>query len=196
MSAIEGLIAEFARLPGIGRKTAQRLTYHLLDQPTEQITKLAACLTTVAEQVRPCGVCGNPTEADACDICNDPRRDPAVVCVVEDPATVAVVERSTDFRGRYHVLGGHLSPLDGIGPEALRITTLVDRVRDGDVREVILATNPSMEGEATATYLQQALAALPAKVTRLARGLPVGGDLEYVDSVTLSHALTARQEVQ
>jgi len=141
-------------------------------------------------------VCGNPTEADECDICSDPRRDPAVVCVVEDPATVAVVERSTDFRGRYHVLGGHLSPLDGIGPEALRIETLVDRVRDGEVREVILATNPSMEGEATSTYLQQALAAFPAKITRLARGLPVGGDLEYVDGVTLSHALTARQEVQ
>ena len=196
MSAIDGLIAEFARLPGIGRKTAQRLTYHLLDQPVEQVNKLATCLTTVAERVRPCGVCGNPTEADACDICSDPRRDPAVVCVVEDPATVAVVERSTDFRGRYHVLGGHLSPLDGIGPEALRIATLVDRVRDGDVREVILATNPSMEGEATSTYLQQALAAFPTKVTRLARGLPVGGDLEYVDGVTLSHALTARQEVQ
>jgi recombination protein RecR len=150
----------------------------------------------VAENVRPCGVCGNPTEAHECDICSDPRRDPAVVCVVEDPATVAVVERSTDFRGQYHVLGGHLSPLDGIGPEALRIDTLVDRVRDGEVREIILATNPSMEGEATSTYLQQALAAFPAKVTRLARGLPVGGDLEYVDGVTLSHALTARQEVQ
>ena len=196
MSAIDGLIAEFARLPGIGRKTAQRLTYHLLDQPVEQVNKLADCLTTVAEKVRPCGVCGNPTEADECDICSDPRRDPAVVCVVEDPATVAVVERATDFRGRYHVLGGHLSPLDGIGPEALRIDTLVERVRDGDVREVILATNPSMEGEATSTYLQQALAAFPAKITRLARGLPVGGDLEYVDGVTLSHALTARQEVQ
>jgi len=196
VSAIDGLIAEFARLPGIGRKTAQRLTYHLLDQPVEQVNKLATCLTTVAERVRPCGVCGNPTEADACDICSDPRRDPAVVCVVEDPATVAVVERSTDFRGRYHVLGGHLSPLDGIGPEALRIATLVDRVREGDVHEVILATNPSMEGEATSTYLQQALAAFPTKVTRLARGLPVGGDLEYVDGVTLSHALTARQEVQ
>ncbi len=196
MSAIEGLIAEFARLPGIGRKTAQRLTYHLLDQPAEQVSKLATCLTTVAERVRPCSVCGNPTEAEVCDICSDPRRDPAIVCVVEDPATVAVVERSTDFRGRYHVLGGHLSPLDGIGPEALRIATLVDRVRGGDVHEVILATNPSMEGEATSTYLQQALAALPTKVTRLARGLPVGGDLEYVDSVTLSHALTARQEVQ
>jgi recombination protein RecR len=196
VSAIDGLIAEFARLPGIGRKTAQRLTYHLLDQPVEQVNMLAACLTTVAERVRPCGVCGNPTEADACDICSDPRRDPAVVCVVEDPATVAVVERSTDFRGRYHVLGGHLSPLDGIGPEALRIATLVDRVKEGDVREVILATNPSMEGEATSTYLQQALAAFPTKVTRLARGLPVGGDLEYVDGITLSHALTARQEVQ
>jgi recombination protein RecR len=196
VSAIDGLIAEFARLPGIGRKTAQRLTYHLLDQPVEQVNMLAACLTTVAERVRPCGVCGNPTEADACDICSDPRRDPAVVCVVEDPATVAVVERSTDFRGRYHVLGGHLSPLDGIGPEALRIATLVDRVREGDVREVILATNPSMEGEATSTYLQQALAAFPTKVTRLARGLPVGGDLEYVDGITLSHALTARQEGQ
>lgn len=196
MSAIDDLIAEFARLPGIGRKTAQRLTYHLLDQPTERVTRLASCLTTVAERVRPCEVCGNPTEDDACDICCDERRNATVVCVVEDPAALGVVERSTEFRGRYHVLGGHLSPLDGVGPESLRIGSLIDRVRDGKVHEVILATNPSMEGEATATYLHQVLSQFPAKVTRLARGLPMGGDLEYVDSATLSHALTARQEVR
>lgn len=195
MSAIEGLIAEFARLPGIGRKTAQRLTYHLLDQPAEQVVKLAECLTVVAEKVKPCPVCGNPTEAETCSVCADPRRDPSVVCVVGDPATVAVMERSTDFRGRYHVLGGFLSPLDGVGPDSLRIDSLIERVRGGEVQEIILATNPSMEGEATATYLQQVLAPFATRVTRLARGLPVGGDLEYVDSVTLSHALTARQEV-
>ncbi len=195
MSAIDDLIAEFARLPGIGQKTAQRLTYHLLDQPTDRVIRLATCLGTVAERVQPCTVCGNPSEDERCAICCDERRTEEVVCVVEDPATLGVVERSTDFRGRYHVLGGHLSPLDGIGPEKLRIESLLERVRQGSVHEVILATNPSMEGEATATYLQQVLADSPAKVTRLARGLPVGGDLEYVDPMTLSHALSARQEV-
>ncbi len=195
MSAIEDLIAELAKLPGIGRKTAQRLTYHLLDQPAERVTSLAGHLTTVAERVKPCAVCGNPTESEQCEICLDPRRDASIVCVVEDPATLGVVERSTNFRGQYHVLGGRLSPLDGVGPESLRIESLLERVRGGAVREVIMATNPSMEGEATATYLQQALAGLPVTVSRLARGLPIGGDLEYVDSLTLSHALSTRQEV-
>lgn len=195
MSAIDDLVAELSKLPGIGRKTAQRLTYHLLDQPSERLTTLAGQLSTVAERVKPCSVCGNPAESEQCEICLDVRRDGTIVCVVEDPATLAVVERSTAFGGRYHVLGGHLSPLDGIGPESLRIDSLVERVRAGTITEVILATNPSMEGEATATYLQQALAGLPVKVSRLARGLPIGGDLEYVDSVTLSHALSTRQEV-
>jgi recombination protein RecR len=195
VSAIEELITELAKLPGIGRKTAQRLTFHLLQQPPEQVERLAAALASVRERVRPCGECGNLTEEQPCGICRDPRRDRGLVCVVEEPSTVGVVDRSTDFRGQYHVLGGRLSPLDGIGPEALRIDRLVQRVRDGGVREVILATNPSMEGEVTATYIQQLLAGLGVRVTRLARGLPMGGDLEYVDGVTLAHALVARQDV-
>lgn len=195
MSAIESLIAELARLPGIGRKTARRLTFHLLQQAPDEARRLARALEAVAEQVRPCEECGNVSEESRCEICRDPRRDASVLCVVEEPSVVQAVERSTEFRGRYHVLGGRLSPLDGIGPEALRIESLLARVRAGGVREVILATNPSMEGEVTATYLQQMLAGEGVRVTRLARGLPVGGDLEYVDGVTLAHALLARQEL-
>jgi recombination protein RecR len=195
VSAIEELITELARLPGIGRKTAQRLTFHLLQQPSEQAVRLSSALIAVTERVRPCAECGNLTEDQPCFICSDPRRDPGMLCVVEEASTVPVVDRSTDFRGRYHVLGGHLSPLDGIGPESLRLDHLVRRVREGGVREVILATNPSMEGEVTATYVQQLLAGLGVRVTRLARGLPMGGDLEYVDGVTLAHALLARQDV-
>jgi recombination protein RecR len=195
VSAIDDLIAELARLPGIGRKTAQRLTFHLLQQTSDQATRLAATLVAVAQRVRACEECGNLTEEQPCAICRDPRRDPGVLCVVEEASTLAVVDRSTDFRGRYHVLGGRLSPLEGIGPESLRIDRLLRRVEEGDVREVILATNPSMEGEVTATYIQQLLAGRRVRVTRLARGLPMGGDLEYVDGVTLAHALTARQEV-
>jgi recombination protein RecR len=195
VAAIDQLIAEFAKLPGIGRKTAQRLTFHLLQQSPEQARRLAAALSTVAERVRPCVECGNPTEEQRCAICADPRRDASLLCVVEEASAVTVVERATGFRGRYHVLGGRLSPLDGVGPEALRLDRLVERVREGAVREVILATNPSMEGEVTATYIQQLLTGLGARVTRLARGLPMGGDLEYVDGVTLAHALSARQEV-
>jgi recombination protein RecR len=195
VSAIDDLIAELARLPGIGRKTAQRLTFHLLQQTSDQATRLAATLVAVAERVRACQECGNLTEEQPCAICRDPRRDPGVLCVVEEASTLAVVDRSTDFRGRYHVLGGRLSPLEGIGPESLRIDRLLRRVEEGDVREVILATNPSMEGEVTATYIQQLLTGRRVRVTRLARGLPMGGDLEYVDGVTLAHALTARQEV-
>jgi recombination protein RecR len=195
VSAIDELITELSRLPGIGRKTAQRLTFHLLQQPAEQVARLTRALAAVTERVRPCESCGNLTEEQPCAICRDPRRDAALICVVEEPSAVGVVERSTDFRGRYHVLGGRLSPLEGIGPEALRLDALVRRVREDGVREVILATNPSMEGEVTATYIQQLLADAPVRVTRLARGLPMGGDLEYVDGVTLAHALVARQEV-
>ena len=195
MSAIEELITELARLPGIGRKTAQRLAFHLLQQPPELVGRLASALVAVGERVRPCEECGNLTEDQPCGICRDPRRDPAVLCVVEDASAVGLVDRATDFKGRYHVLGGRLSPLDGVGPEALRLDRLVQRVEEGSVREVILATNPSMEGEVTATYIQQLLAGHEVRVTRLARGLPMGGDLEYVDGVTLAHALVARQEV-
>ena len=197
MNALETLITEFARLPGVGRKTAQRLVYHLLQQPRERMAALASAITVVAERVHPCAECGQPTEDAVCDICRDPRRDAGLVCVVEEPSAVAVVERSGAFRGRYVVLGGRLSPLDGIGPEALRIGLLERRLAAGDLREVILATNSSLEGEATATYLQQLLAAHPGvRVSRLARGLPVGGELEYVDGVTLTHALTAREELR
>lgn len=196
MSAIDDLIAELSRLPGIGRKTAQRLTFHLLQQSPDRATSLARALTAVTERVRPCVECGNLSEGERCEVCGDPRRDATLLCVVEEASSVGVVERATGFRGRYHVLGGRLSPLEGIGPEALRLDALVTRVRDTGVREVILATNPSMEGEVTATYIQQLLTGLPVRVTRLARGLPMGGDLEYVDGVTLAHALTARQDVQ
>ena len=196
MSAIESLVTELARLPGIGRKTAQRLTFHLLQQPAEQVERLAAALRAVVERVHPCGVCGNLTETEPCEVCQDPRRDTTLLCVVEEPSALAVVDRATGFRGRYHVLGGRLSPPDGIGPEALRLEQLVQRVEQDQVREVILATNPSMEGEVTATYIQQLLAGRDVRVTRLARGLPMGGDLEYVDGVTLAHALTARQDLR
>jgi recombination protein RecR len=195
VSVIEDLITELARLPGIGRKTAQRLTFHLLQQPSDQAVRLASALVAVSERVRPCQDCGNLTEEQPCGICRDPRRDAGLLCVVEEASAVGVVDRSTEFRGRYHVLGGRLSPLDGIGPESLRLDRLVRRVEDGGIREVILATNPSMEGEVTATYIQQLLAGRGVRVTRLARGLPMGGDLEYVDGVTLAHALVARQEL-
>jgi recombination protein RecR len=196
VSVIEALVTELARLPGIGRKTAQRLTFHLLQQPTDQVVRLAAALQAAAERVRPCDTCGNLTETALCAICADPRREPTLLCVVEEPSAVSVVDRATGSRGRYPVLGGRLSPREGIGPEALRMEQLVRRVEQDGVLEVILATNPSMEGEVTATYIQQLLAGHPVRVTRLARGLPMGGELEYVDTVTLAHALTARQDLR
>jgi len=196
VSVIEALVTELARLPGIGRKTAQRLTFHLLQQPTDQVVRLAAALQAAAERVRSFYTCGTLTETALCAICADPRREPTLLCVVEEPSAVSVVDRATGFRGRYHVLGGRLSPLEGIGPEALRMEQLVRRVEQDGVLEVILATNPSMEGEVTATYIQQLLAGHPVRVTRLARGLPMGGELEYVDTVTLAHALTARQDLR
>ena len=195
MGAIDELVAELARLPGVGQKTAQRLTFHLLQQPRERPERLAAALAAVAARVHACPSCGNFTEDSLCAVCNDPRRDETVLCVVEEASTVTVVERSTAFRGRYLVLGGRLSPLSGVGPEQLRMALLKQRIAQGSIREVILATNPSLEGEATATYIHQLLEGTGVRVTRLARGLPVGGDLEYIDGVTLSHALQARQEV-
>ncbi len=196
MGALEDLIAEFAKLPGIGRKTAQRLTYHLVQQPPERLTRLAQAVVAAGERVRPCAECGNLAEAELCDVCRDPRRDPSVICVVEEASAVGVVEPANEYRGRYHDLGGRLDPLAGVTPESLRLEGLLRRVRGGGVREVILATNPSMEGEATATYVQQLLAGTGVRITRLARGLPMGGDLEFVDGVTLAHALLARQEVR
>ena len=197
MDALERLITEFAKLPGVGRKTAGRLAYHLLQQPRERMTSLAQALGDVAERVHPCQGCGAPTEDVECIICSDARRDASLVCVVEEPSAVAVLERSGAYRGRYVVLGGRLSPLEGIGPDSLRIGLLERRLEAGGVREVILATNSSLEGEATATYLQQVLAGYPTVVvSRLARGLPMGGELEYVDGVTLTHALTAREALK
>jgi recombination protein RecR len=195
VGVIDELVTELARLPGIGQKTAQRLTFHLLQQPRERADRLAAALAAVVERVQPCSECGNFTEGTRCAVCADPRRDASILCVVEEPSAVPVVERSTAFRGRYLVLGGRLSPLEGVGPEQLRLDLLRRRVAEGAVREVILATNPSLEGEATATYIHHLLAGSGVRITRLARGLPVGGDLEYIDGVTLSHALDARQEV-
>lgn len=192
MSAIDDLAAELAKLPGIGRKTALRLTYHLLKQSPEQSRRLAHALETLSERVHPCARCYNLAEDELCAICRDVRRDASILCVVEEASDIGAIERSGEFRGVYHVLGGRLSPLDGVGPEDLTIATLVERAAAG-VREVILATNPSLEGEATALYLQRQLAALPLTVTRIARGLPVGGDLEYADGVTIAQALSARR---
>lgn len=189
-------MAELAKLPGIGRKTAQRLTFHLLKEPPETAGRLAEAIRRVREQVQACGSCGNLSDTDPCAICADPRRDATLLCVVEEPGDLTAIERAGQFRGRYHVLGGRLSPLEGIGPESLQIDRLVARVSNGaGVREVIVATNPSMEGEVTATYLQQVLRASGVKVTRIARGLAVGSELEYADGVTIAQALAARREM-
>jgi recombination protein RecR len=199
LGAIEDLTSEFARLPGIGRKTALRLTYYLLKRPPEEINRLAHALEGVAERVHACSRCGNLTEDDPCTFCVNPRRDGSLICVVEEAADIGAIERSGEYRGLYHVLGGRLSPLEGIGPDELNLTGLLRRVQaNGDtvrVTEVIIATNPSVEGEATATYLQKQLGPLGVRVTRLARGIPVGGDLEYVDGVTLAQALSGRRDM-
>lgn len=196
MSAIDDLAVELARLPGIGRKTAMRLTYHLLKQAPERTRRLADALTTLSEKVRPCARCYNLTEEELCVICRDRRRDPSLICAVEEASDIGAIERAGEFRGLYHVLGGRLSPLDGVGPEDLTVGRLVERVRGGGVTEVILATNPSLEGEATALYVQRQLAAEGVSVTRIARGLPMGGDLEYADGVTIAQAIAARREMR
>lgn len=195
MSVIDDLAAELARLPGIGRKTALRLTYHLLKQSPDTSRRLAEALLTLVERIRPCSRCFNLTEHDLCDICRDPRRDLGVLCAVEEASDIGAIERTGEFRGLYHVLGGRLSPLDGVGPEDLTIPQLVQRLEDGSIREVIIATNPSLEGEATALYVQRQLVSHRLTVTRIARGLPVGGDLEYADGVTIAQALAARREM-
>ncbi len=193
MGAIDDLAAELSKLPGIGRKTALRLTYHLLRQAPDQSRKLATALATLTEKVRPCSQCYNLTEEALCAICRDPRRDTAVICAVEEASDIGAIERSGEFRGVYHVLGGRLSPLDGVGPEDLTIPQLETRVSAGAVRELIIATNPSIEGETTALYVQRKLSRYPLTISRIARGLPVGGDLEYADGVTIAQALTARR---
>ncbi len=196
MSLIERLTDEFARLPGIGRKTALRLTYHVLRIEPADARRLAAAIVTASERVSPCEICGCYTEASPCAICSNPRRDRSIICVVEEASDVGPIEGTGQFRGLYHVLGGRLSPLDGIGPDELRIATLIERVGNGSsVAEVVLATNPSVEGEATALYIHRLAAPLGIKVTRIARGLPVGGDLEYADGVTIAEALEHRREL-
>jgi recombination protein RecR len=195
VAAIDDLTIELAKLPGIGRKTALRLTYHLLKRPADQSRRLAEALLTLADRVRACDRCYNLTEDPVCAICLDPRREPSVVCVVEEAADIGAIERAGEYRGMYHVLGGRLSPLDGVGPDDLTIPALLKRVGAGGIREVIVATNPSLEGEATALYLQRQLVPLGVTVSRIARGLPVGGDLEYADGVTIAQALSARREM-
>ena len=196
MATIDELADEFARLPGIGRKTALRLTYYLLKRPPEEVRRLARALEGVAERVRACSQCGNLTEADPCELCRNPRRDGSMICVVEEASDIPAIERTGEYRGLYHVLGGRLSPLEGVGPAELNVASLLERLQGGsEVREVILATNPSVEGEATALYLQKLIRPIGLRVTRLARGLPVGGDLEYADGVTIAEALAGRREI-
>jgi recombination protein RecR len=197
MSLIDQLAEDLARLPGIGPKTALRLVYHLMKGSPDDARRLARSIRDVADRIRPCGRCGNFTEHDLCSVCADPRRDPTVICVVEEAYEVGAIERTGRYRGLYHVLGGRLSPLDGVGPDQLGVSGLVERVREsaGVVREVIVATNASLEGEATAVYLEGVLRPLGPRVTRLARGIPVGSDLEYVDGSTLAEALSGRREM-
>jgi recombination protein RecR len=192
--SVDNLVAQFTRLPGIGSRTAQRLAFHILQRPAEEVLALAGALAEVKERVRFCRECGNLTEEDLCGICTDTRRDRAVVCVVEQPVDVVSLERTHEYRGLYHVLGGALSPLDGVEPGNLRIDELLRRVDADGVQEVVLATNPNMTGEATAAYLADRLRGR-VRVTRLASGLPVGGDLEYADEVTLGRALAGRREM-
>jgi recombination protein RecR len=192
--AVENLVSQLTRLPGVGTRTAQRLAFHLLRVPKDEAVALAGAIADVKERVRFCSECGNLTEEDVCDICRDARRDRAVVCVVEQPADLISLERTHEYRGLYHVLGGALSPIDGVEPEHLRIGELLQRVERNGIQEVVLATNPNMTGEATAAYLADRLRGR-VRVTRLASGLPVGGDLEYADEVTLGRALSGRREM-
>lgn len=191
--AVQELIDELGRLPGIGPKSAQRLAFHILEADTEDMQRLVRAIITVKERVKFCTVCGNVTEAELCNICRDDRRDPTVICVVEESKDVLAVERTRAFRGRYHVLGGSINPIAGIGPDQLRIRELLTRLNDSQIQEVIIATDPNLEGEATATYISRMLKSIGIAVTRLASGLPVGGDLEYADEVTLGRAFEGRR---
>ena len=194
--AVQDLIDELGRLPGVGPKSAQRIAFHLLSAEPADVERLASTLRRVKDEVRFCRICGNVAEAEECRICRDPRRDPAIICVVEEPKDVLAVERTREFRGRYHVLGGAISPIDGVGPDDLRIRELMIRLQDGQVSELILATDPNLEGEATATYLARLIRPMGVSVSRLASGLPVGGDLEYADEVTLGRAFSGRRLVE
>jgi len=188
---LQQLIEEFSRLPGIGRKSAQRLALHILKRPREEVVAMARVLVNVKDRIRYCSICCNITEEDPCAVCSSPKRDRSVICVVEEPNDVIALEKTNEFRGLYHVLGGSLSPLDGIGPEELKVKELLGRIK-GEATEVILAMNPNVEGEATTIYLGRLLKPLGVKVSRIARGIPVGGDLEFADEATLARALEGR----
>lgn len=194
-NAVDTLIDELAKLPGIGRKTASRLTFHILKQPREAAARLSTAILEVKDRIVFCDVCANISEGPRCSICQDPRREDDVICIVEEPSDIHVIERSGTFRGRYHVLHGRLSPLDGVGPESLTIDRLNERVRAGGVEEVILATNPDVDGEATALYLQRTLSPMGLRITRIARGIPMGGSIEFLDELTVGEALAGRREL-
>lgn len=193
--AVQDLIEQFGKLPGIGPKSAQRLAFHILAADPEEVRALADALSEVKAKVRFCSTCGNVAEEEQCALCQNPRRDPSLLCVVEEPKDIVAIERTREYRGRYHVLGGAINPIRGIGPDELRVRALFERLQSGEVKEVILATNPNIEGDATATYLARNLLAVGVHVSRLASGLPVGGDLEYADEVTLGRAFEGRRPV-
>ncbi len=195
LEPVSRMVNQLSKLPGVGQKTAQRLAYHVLAMPEDQVRELAVALYNGKKQVHYCPVCGDYTDVDPCRICADKGRDTSVVCVVRDPRDVAALERMRDYNGLYHVLHGVISPMDGVGPDDIRIKELMARLQEGTVREVILATNPDIEGEATASYITRLVRPLGIKVTRIAHGVPVGGELEYTDEVTLSQAFQGRREV-
>lgn len=190
---VQDLIDELGRLPGVGPKSAQRIAFHVLNSDSADVRRLIGALTEVLDKVKFCVICGNVSADELCKICRDPRRDPSVLCIVEEPKDVVAIEKTREFRGRYHILGGAISPLDGIGPDELRVKELVTRLASEEVTEIILATDPNLEGEATATYLARLLKPMGLRVTRLASGLPVGGDLEYADELTLGRAFEGRR---
>ncbi len=194
--AVQNLIDELGRLPGVGPKSAQRIAFHVLSAENADVKRLVNALVEVKERVRFCSICGNVAEESECRICRDARRDAAVICVVEESKDVVAIERTREFRGRYHVLGGAISPIEGVGPDDLRVKELMTRLADGQITELILATDPNLEGEATATYLARLVKPMGLKVTRLASGLPVGGDLEYADEVTLGRAFEGRRSLE
>ena len=192
---INRLIEEFSKLPGVGRKTAQILAFHLINMNTNDVESLSKAILGAKNEIKYCSICCNITDKDPCSMCSNPNRDSNVICVVEDPRDVAAMERIKEFKGQYHVLNGVISPMDGIGPEMIKIRELITRLANQDVKEIILATNPTIEGEATAMYIARLVKPMGIKVTRIAHGLPVGGDLEYADEVTISKALEGRREI-
>jgi len=192
--SVQDLIDEFAKLPGIGPKTAQRLTFHLLRKPAKSSEDLGKAAENLKKDIRFCSVCCNFTDSEVCSVCSDNSRDKSIICVVSEPLDVVALEKSGSFKGLYHVLGGVISPVDGVGPDDLFIAQLVNRIKVGDIKELIIATNPNLEGETTALYIQKLIQPLNISITRIARGLPVGGDLEYADEITLSRALEGRRE--